>query len=65
MHFKADILGIYTKALVYIYIHELVVGAGQLASVAQLFRGLHQNCRATGSAPARDLKLHFLLLFLV
>ena len=48
-----------------VYIHELVVRARQLASVAQLVRALHRNRRAAGSIPARDLKLHFSLLFLV
>ena len=38
-----------------IYIHELVVRAHQLDSVAQLVRALPRNCRATGSIPARDL----------
>ena len=42
---------------IYIYIHELVVRARQLASVAQLVRALHRNHRATGSIPVRDLKL--------
>ena len=46
-------------------VHELVVRARQLASVAQLVRALHRNRRAAGSIPARDLKLHFSQLFLV
>ena len=46
-----------------IYVHELVVRAGQLACVAHLV--LHRNRRAACSIPARDLKLHFSLLFLV
>ena len=32
----------------YIYIHELMVTAQQLASVAQLVRVLHRNRRAVG-----------------
>ena len=32
-----------------IYIHELVVRARQLASVAQLVRALHRSCKVTGS----------------
>ena len=40
-----------------IIIHELVVGARQLTSVAKLVRALHRNRRAAGSIPARDLKL--------
>ena len=38
-----------------VYIHELVVRARQLDSVAQLVRALHRNHRAAGSIPARDL----------
>ena len=34
-------------------IHELVVRARQLDSVAQLVRALHRNRRAAGSIPAR------------
>ena len=30
-------------------------------SVPQLVGALRQNCRATGSIPAKDLKLHFLI----
>ena len=48
-----------------VYIHELVVRARQLASVAQLVRALHRNRRAADSTPARDLQLHFSQLFLV
>ena len=33
--------------------------------IAQLVRALHRNHRAAGSIPARDIKLHFLQLFLV
>ena len=43
----------------------MLKGARQLASVAQLVRALYQNHMAAGSIPARDLKLHFLLRFLV
>ena len=43
----------------YIYIHELVVRAQQLASVAQLVRALHRNRRATGSIPARGTIVTF------
>jgi hypothetical protein len=32
-----------------VYIHELAVRARQLASAAQLVRGLHRNHRVTGS----------------
>ena len=42
-----------------------MVRARQLASVAQLVRALHRNRRAAGSISAGDLKLYFLLLFLV
>ena len=42
-------------AVPYMYIHELVVRARQLASVAQLVRALHRNRRAAVSIPARDL----------
>jgi hypothetical protein len=45
-------------------IHELVVRARQLASVAQFVRALRRNRMATDFIPARDLKLHFSLLFL-
>ena len=48
-----------------VYIHEHVARARQLVSVAQLVRALHRNRRAAGSIPARDIKLHFSLLFLV
>ena len=36
-----------------VFIHERVVRARQLASVAQLVRALHQNRRAAASIPAR------------
>ena len=39
--------------------------AKQLASVAQLVGALHQNRRAAGSIPAKDLKLQCSQLFLV
>ena len=37
----------------------------EMSSVAQLVRALHQNRRAAGLIPARDLKLHFSQLLLV
>ena len=46
--------------LLYIYqVHELVVRAQQLSSVAQLVRALHRNRRAAGSIPARGPKVAF------
>ena len=54
------------STLVYIgYMILWFSGARQLDSVTQLVRALHRNRRAAGSIPARDLKLHFSLLFLV
>ena len=42
-----------------VFIHELVVRARQLASVAQLVRALHRNRRAAGSIPARGAIVAF------
>ena len=42
----------HTSYITLIYMHELVVRARQLDSVAQLVRALHRNRRTAGSIPA-------------